>query len=248
MTLLQGKIALVTGASRGIGRAVLHKLAENGVTVIGTATTQRGADTISEELNKESLVGYGVALDVTSKEAIEHLLGVLADKQEMPNILVNNAGIACDNLLLRMDDEEWYKVIETNLTSVFRLSQACLKNMMRARWGRIINIGSIVGSSGNAGQANYTAAKAGLVGFSKSLAQEIASRNITVNVVSPGFISTDMTSALPDMIKEEMLKRIPMKRLGQPDDIAKAVVFLASDDASYITGATIHVNGGMMMD
>jgi 3-oxoacyl-[acyl-carrier protein] reductase len=248
MTLLQGKIALVTGASRGIGRAVLHKLAENGVTVIGTATTQRGADTISEELNKESLVGYGVALDVTSKEAIEHLLGVLADKQEMPNILVNNAGIACDNLLLRMDDEEWYKVIETNLTSVFRLSQACLKNMMRARWGRIINIGSIVCSSGNAGQANYTAAKAGLVGFSKSLAQEIASRNITVNVVSPGFISTDMTSALPDMIKEEMLKRIPMKRLGQPDDIAKAVVFLASDDASYITGATIHVNGGMMMD
>lgn len=248
MTLLQGKVALVTGATRGIGRAILHRLANMGATVIGTATTQAGADAISEGLSKEGLAGYGVALDVTSKEAVENLLSVLDDKQQMPAILINNAGVTCDNLLLRMDDEEWYKVIETNLSSVFRLSQACLKNMMRARWGRIISIGSIVGSSGNAGQANYTAAKAGLVGFSKSLAQEIASRNITVNVVAPGFIDTDMTSALPDMIKEEMLKRIPMKRLGQPDDIAKAVAFLASDDASYITGATIHVNGGMMMD
>lgn len=248
MTLLQNKVALVTGASRGIGRAILFQLAKNGATVIGTATTENGAQSISDALKAEGLSGYGLVLDVTSKSAVEQVLTDLADKQQMPAILVNNAGITRDNLLLRMDDDEWYQVIEANLSAIYRLSQACVKSMMRARWGRIINIGSIVGSSGNPGQANYTAAKAAVIGFSKSLAQEIASRGITVNVVAPGFIETDMTAALPDMIKEEMLKRIPMKRLGQPEDIAKTVAFLASDDAGYITGATIHVNGGMLMD
>lgn len=186
-------------------------------------------------------------LDVTSKDSVEALMSTLADKNKIPNILVNNAGITCDNLLLRMEDEEWYRVIETNLNSVFRMSRACIKSMFRARWGRIINIGSVVGVTGNSGQSNYTAAKAGLVGFSKSLAQEMASRGITVNVVAPGFIDTDMTAGLPDLVKDEIMKRIPMKRLGKAEDIAAAVVFLASDAANYITGETIHVNGGMYM-
>lgn len=248
MSNLQGKIALVTGASRGIGKAIALTLAKKGAFVLGTATTEEGAKSISDFFKHENLSGEGLCLDVTSKEAVENMMVDLADKDRIPSILVNNAGITCDNLLLRMDDEEWYKVIETNLNAIFRLSKACIKPMFRARWGRIISIGSVVGSSGNSGQANYTAAKAGVVGFSKSLAQEIASRGITVNVVAPGFIDTDMTNKLPDMVKDEMKKRIPMKRLGSVEDVAETVAFLASDSANYITGETIHVNGGMYMD
>lgn len=247
MSSLSEKTALVTGASRGIGKAVALSLAKKGAYVIGSATSENGAKAISEYFQENNLDGEGVVLDVTSKESIENLLSKLSDEQKQPNILVNNAGITNDNLLLRMEDDEWERVIETNLSSVYRMSKACLKTMFRARWGRIISIGSVVGSSGNSGQANYTAAKAGLVGFSKSLAQEIGSRGITVNVVSPGFIDTDMTAALPDMVKEEMLKRIPMKKLGQVEDIAEIVSFLASDYGNYITGETIHVNGGMYM-
>ncbi|WP_026069427.1 3-oxoacyl-ACP reductase FabG [Legionella tunisiensis] len=248
MSNLQGKIALVTGASRGIGKAIALTLAKRGAYVIGTATTNQGAAAISDLFAQENMLGEGVSLDVTSREGVDNLMTELSDQDKLPSILVNNAGITCDNLLLRMDDEEWYKVIETNLSAIFRLSKACIKPMFRARWGRIISIGSVVGSSGNSGQTNYTAAKSGVVGFTKSLAQEIASRGITVNVVAPGFIDTDMTSALPDMVKEEMLKRIPMKRLGKAEDIAEVVAFLASDSANYITGETIHVNGGMYMD
>jgi 3-oxoacyl-[acyl-carrier protein] reductase len=248
MTNLQGKIALVTGASRGIGKAIALNLAKKGAYVLGSATTVQGAESISNLFNDEQVKGEGIVLDVTSKEAVENLMAELSDQSKLPSILVNNAGITCDNLLLRMDDEEWYKVIETNLNAIFRLTKACIKPMFRARWGRIISVGSVVGSSGNSGQTNYTAAKAGVVGFSKSLAQEIASRGITVNVVAPGFIDTDMTSSLPEMVKVEMLKRIPMRRLGSVEDIAETVAFLASDSANYITGETIHVNGGMYMD
>ena len=248
MLNLQDKIALVTGASRGIGSAIMLTLARQGAYVVGTATTQDGADRITAALKQDNLTGEGVVLDVTSADSVATLMTHLSAQEKVPSILVNNAGITRDNLLLRMDDEEWYQVIETNLNSVFRLTHACIKPMFRARWGRIISIGSVVGSSGNAGQVNYTAAKAGVVGFSKSLAQEIGSRGITVNVVAPGFIDTDMTAALPDLVKDEMLKRIPMKRLGKVEDIAHVVAFLASDCANYITGETIHVNGGMYMD
>lgn len=248
MTNLRGKIALVSGASRGIGQGVAHMLAQKGAYVVGTATTEQGAAAISALFKQNNLSGEGVVLDVTSNKMVDNLMTQLADQQKLPAILINNAGITCDNLLLRMDDDEWYRVIETNLNSVFRLSRACMKSMFRARWGRIINIGSVVGFSGNSGQSNYTAAKAGVVGFTKSLAQEMGSRGITVNVVAPGFIDTDMTSKLPDLVKEEMLKRIPMKRLGSVEDIAATVVFLASESANYITGETIHVNGGMYMD
>ena len=196
MTNLQDKIALVTGASRGIGRAIALSLAQKGAYVIGTATSAEGAESIADQLLNEQLKGEGLVLDVNTKESVEDLMTLLSDQNKLPSILVNNAGISCDNLLLRMDDEEWYKVIETNLNAIFRLTKACLKPMFRARWGRIINVGSVVGSSGNPGQTNYSAAKAGVVGFSKSLAQEIASRGITVNVVAPGFIDTDMTKAL----------------------------------------------------
>lgn len=248
MNTLEGKIALVTGASRGIGQAIALKLAQQGAFVFGTATSEKGAESINALFEKEQLSGKGLVLDVTNAEQIEVLMDYFSDNEQNPSILVNNAGITADNLLLRMDDEEWYSVIETNLNSIFRMSKACVKPMFRARWGRIISVGSVVGSSGNSGQVNYTAAKAGIVGFSKSLAQEIGSRGITVNVVAPGFIDTDMTTALPDMVKEEMLKRIPMRKLGQAEDIAEAVAFLASDSAKYITGETIHVNGGMYMD
>ncbi|KTC88994.1 3-oxoacyl-ACP reductase FabG [Fluoribacter dumoffii] len=248
MMSLEGKIALVTGASRGIGQAIALKLAQEGAFVYGTATTEQGAQSINAYFEKEKLTGKGLVLDVTDSEQIEKVIGELAHENQTPSILVNNAGITSDNLLLRMDDDEWYKVIETNLNSIYKMSKICIKPMFRARWGRIISIGSVVGSSGNSGQVNYTAAKAGIVGFSKSLAQEIGSRGITVNVVAPGFIDTDMTAALPDMVKEEMLKRIPMRKLGEPKDIAEAVAFLASESAKYITGETIHVNGGMYMD
>lgn len=242
------KTVLVTGASRGIGHAIALNLAKQGAYVIGTATSEEGVNTIDNALKTQDLLGEAVVLDVTSQADVDNLIARLADTQKSPQILVNNAGITQDNLLLRMEDDEWYRVIETNLNSVYRLSKACLKSMVRARFGRIITIGSVVGSSGNAGQANYTAAKSGIIGFSKSLAQEIGSRNITVNVVSPGFIDTDMTRALPDSIKEELLKRIPLKRLGEVNDIAAAVAFLASDYAGYITGETLHVNGGMYME
>lgn len=248
MTDFNGRIALVTGASRGIGKSIALTLAQKGAHVIGTATSETGAETISDMFREEKVEGRGIVLDVTSKESIENLMTELSDQQKEPSILVNNAGVTSDNLLLRMDDEEWYKVIETNLNAIFRVTKACIKPMFRARWGRIISVGSVVGSTGNSGQTNYCAAKAGLVGFSKSLAQEIASRGITVNVVAPGFIDTDMTSSLPDLVKTELLKRIPMKRLGCVKDIAETVAFLASESANYITGQTIHVNGGMYLN
>lgn len=245
---MKDKIALVTGASRGIGQAIAQSLANQGAYVIGTATTEAGAEAISKALADNNLPGEGRVLNVTQQEDVDHLMAVLADQQKSPEILINNAGITADNLLLRMTDDEWFSVIETNLNSVYRMCKACLKPMFRARWGRIINIGSVVGSMGNSGQANYTAAKAGVSGFSRSLAAEMASRGITVNVVAPGFIDTEMTAALPEFVKEEMLKRIPMKRLGQASDVAEVVAFLASNAAAYITGETIHVNGGMYMD
>ena len=248
MSDLQGKVALVTGASRGIGAAIAQLLAERGAYVVGTATTDEGAHRIDDFFKTNHLSGEGATLNVTNQESVDTLLESLSSRDKSPSILVNNAGVTADNLLLRMEDEEWYRVIETNLNSVYRLSRACVKPMFRARWGRIITIGSVVGSSGNSGQTNYTAAKAGVVGFSKSLAQEMGSRGITANVVAPGFIDTDMTRELPDAVKDEMLKRIALKRFGQAKDIASAVAFLASDAANYITGETIHVNGGMYMD
>lgn len=248
MTDFQGKVALVTGATRGIGRAVAQKLAQSGAFVVGTSTTAEGAESITEYLKAASLQGMGVMLDVADSDQVDQVLRQLSEQEREPSILVNNAATTADNLLLRMDDDDWYRIIEINLNSVFRITRACVKSMFRARWGRIITMGSVVGFSGNSGQANYTAAKAGVVGFSKSLAQEIASRGVTVNVVAPGFIDTDMTSSLPDLVKQEMLKRIPMKRFGQPDEIASVVEFLASDASKYITGETIHVNGGMYMN
>lgn len=245
---IKDKVALVTGASRGIGQAIAQSLAAKGAYVIGTATTEAGAEKIKTMLSTHSWQGDGIVLDVTQQDAVDHTMSWLADQKKDPEILVNNAGITEDNLLLRMGDEEWFRVIETNLNSVYRMCKACLKPMFRARWGRIINIGSIVGSSGNPGQTNYSAAKAGVAGFSRSLAMEMAGRGLTVNVVAPGFIDTEMTSGLPDYVKEEMLKRIPMKRLGQASDVAEIVAFLASDAAAYITGETIHVNGGMYME
>ncbi len=245
---LTNKIALVTGASRGIGKAIALTLAQKNIFVIGTATSEQGAELISSWFNNAGLQGKGMVLDVSKQESVSHLMEALSAEELLPSILINNAGITSDNLLLRMDDDEWFSVIETNLSAVFRLTKVCIKPMFRARWGRIINIGSVVGASGNSGQSNYTAAKAGVVGFSKSLAQEMGSRNITVNVVAPGFIDTDMTAELPDLVKEEMIKRIPMKRLGKTQDIADAVAFLVSDSANYITGQTIHVNGGMYMN
>jgi 3-oxoacyl-[acyl-carrier protein] reductase len=248
MINLQNKIALVTGASRGIGRAIATSLASNGAYVYGTATTVDGAKNISSFFQDQGLTGEGLVLNVTNPVSIEELFATFAAQEKNPEILVNNAGITADNLLLRMSDEEWHNVIDTNLSSVFRLTKAAIKSMFRARKGRIINVGSVVASSGNPGQVNYSAAKAGIIGFSKSLAAEVASRGITVNVVAPGFIDTDMTQALPELVRTELLKRIPAKRLGNVDDIANLVTFLASDASSYITGETIHVNGGMYMD
>lgn len=241
------KVVLVTGASRGIGESIADELASRGYYVIGTATSEKGAEKISTKLMEKFGCGEGIVLNVTDSEAMDKSIDALVERNLAPQILINNAGITADNLLLRMSDEEWFNVIETNLTGVFRLTRCCIKNMFRARWGRIVNLASVVGFTGNSGQVNYATTKAGVVGFSKSLAQEMASRGITVNVVAPGFIKTDMTDALPDMVKDELMKRIPMKRLGQPEDIAKAVAFLVSDDAGYLTGQTIHVNGGMYM-
>lgn len=246
-TAHKGKIALVTGASRGIGQAILHALAKEGALVIGTATTIAGAEKITQALKHENLEGQGVVLNVADQTSINELFTLIKDQYAMPAILVNNAAVTQDNLMLRMKDEEWETVIETNLNSIFRMTKACLRDMLKLRWGRIINISSVVGAIGNAGQVNYAAAKAGLIGFTKSLAQEIGSRNITVNAVAPGFIDTDMTRDLPQEQRDALLQRIPAQRLGSVDDIAAAVQFLASDGASYITGQTLHVNGGMYM-
>ncbi len=237
-------IALVTGASRGIGKAIAQKLAEDGFFVIGTATTDSGAEDISGYLGEN---GKGLALNVGDPVSIDAVLKIITDNYGVPTVLVNNAGITRDNLLMRMKDEEWDDIINTNLTSVFRLSKAVLRGMMKARVGRIINISSVVGSTGNAGQANYAAAKSGMIGFAKSMAKEVGSRNITINTVAPGFIDTDMTKELSDEIRNNLLTSIPLSRLGEAREVANAVAFLASDGAAYITGETLHVNGGLFM-
>ncbi len=245
---LQGKIALVTGASRGIGQAIALELGRQGASVIGTATTEKGAQAIGDYLQAAGIAGQGAALDVNDPAQIESVLAAIRAKFGEVAILVNNAGITKDNLLARMSDDEWDDVLATNLKSVFRLSRAVLRGMMKARNGRIINISSVVGSMGNPGQANYAASKAGMAGFSKSLAQEIGSRNITVNCVAPGFIDTDMTLALGEEQRAKLIEHVPLKRLGSPADVAAAVSFLASPAAAYITGVTLAVNGGMYME
>ena len=241
-------IALVTGASRGIGQAIALALGEQGAKVVGTATTEKGAAAIQSSFDAQGLQGLGLALDVTDAETIDSVMKQIKDHFGAPSILVNNAGITRDNLLMRMKDDEWGAVIDTNLSSVFRLSKACLRGMMKARHGRIINIASVVAATGNPGQANYSAAKAGMIGFSKSLAREVGSRGITVNAIAPGFIDTDMTRSLADDQRQSLISQIPLGRLGAVDDIAAAAVFLASSQAAYITGETLHVNGGMHMD
>lgn len=244
---LDSEIALVTGASRGIGKAIAQELGRRGATVVGTATTNNGAQSISRYLDEAGCKGQGMVLDVSQAASIDEVLKSIVEQYGAVSILVNNAGITRDNLLMRMKDDEWNDIITTNLTSVFRLSRACLKGMTKARKGRIITISSVVGLSGNPGQTNYSAAKAGVIGFSKSLAREIGSRNITVNVVAPGFIDTDMTRQLPDDQRASLEQQIPLNRLGGVEDIAYAVAFLASPEAGYITGETLHVNGGMYM-
>ncbi|MGJ8524599.1 3-oxoacyl-acyl-carrier-protein reductase FabG [Halomonadaceae bacterium LMG 33818] len=241
------KVALVTGASRGIGRAIARQLSTQGYFVIGTATSEAGAQRITDDFAENGLEGKGLPLEVNDVEAINSLLDTVAKEYSAPLVLVNNAGITRDNLLMRMSETQWDEVIDTNLKSVYRLSKACLKGMTRARFGRIINISSVVATLGNFGQSNYAAAKAGMEGFSRSLAREVASRNITVNCVAPGFIASDMTDVLPEAQREALLAQIPLARLGQPEEIAAAVGFLASDAAAYITGETLHVNGGMNM-
>lgn len=243
--ILDGEIALVTGASRGIGAAIADTLAANGAKVIGTATTQAGASAIGERLQTQG--GVGRALNVTDSTAVETLLDAIAKEFGPISILVNNAGITRDQLLIRMKDDDWQTIIDTNLTSVYRTSKAVMRGMMKARKGRIINIASVIGLTGNPGQSNYAATKAGIIAFSKSLAREIGSRGITVNVVAPGFIDTDMTKALPEETRTALLGQIALGRLGAPDDIAQAVLFLASPAAAYVTGETLHVNGGMYM-
>lgn len=244
---LDGKIALVTGATRGIGKAIALSLGEQGATVIGTATSESGAATITDFLKEANINGRGIVLNVTDADAIDNVVSTIENEFGAPEILVNNAGITRDNLLMRMKDEEWDDIINTNLTPIFKLSKRCLRAMTKARWGRIITITSVVGAMGNAGQTNYAAAKAGVIGFSKSLAREVGTRGITVNTVAPGFIDTDMTSSLPEAHKTALLEQVPVKRLGAPEEIAAAVSYLASMNASYVTGETLHVNGGMYM-
>ena len=245
MSKLEGQVALVTGASRGIGAAIAESLASAGATVIGTATSDQGAEQISKTLGSP---GRGAVLDISNDESVQALIAEIQANEGSPTIVVNNAGITRDNLLLRMKAEEWDSVLSTNLSGVFRVCKATLRGMMKAKGGRIINIASVIGLTGNPGQANYAAAKAGIIGFSKSLAREVGSRNITVNVVAPGIIDTDMTRVLPEEQRTAMLGQVPLGRLGEAQDNANSVVFLASDAAAYITGETLHVNGGMLMD
>lgn len=240
-------IALITGASRGIGKAIALQLGQDGLYVIGTATSDTGAEAITAYLKEAGIDGIGKQLDVKSQASIDELISQINANFGAPTVLVNNAGITRDNLLMRMKDEEWDDIISTNLSSIFKVCRACLRGMMKAKHGRIVNIASVVGVTGNAGQANYSAAKAGIIGFSKSMAKEVGSRNITVNTVAPGFIDTDMTRALSEDQRNALLSAIPLSRLGQPEDIAKAVSFLCSDSAGYISGETLHVNGGMYM-
>ncbi len=244
---LQNKIALVTGASRGIGAAIAVKLAKKGALVIGTATSEKGAKIVEQTFELNKLSGVGMVLDVNDNTSINELIKNIITQHGEINILINNAGITKDTLLMRMKDEDWDVVINTNLKSVYKLSQSVIRGMMKNRYGRIINISSVVGHMGNAGQTNYSATKAGIAGFTKSLAQEIGNRGITVNCVAPGFIDTDMTRALTEEQRNLLLGHIPLSRLGSPKDVANAVAFLASDDSGYITGETIHVNGGMLM-
>jgi len=246
--MLQNQIALITGTSRGIGKAIALKLGKDGATVIGTATTDEGVKSISNYLNEAGIKGKGIILNVNDTDQIKNLFTEIRKEFGEVTILVNNAGITRDDLLVRMKDEKWDEVIGTNLKAIFRLSREVLRSMMMARSGRIINIASIVGSTGNAGQSNYAAAKAGILGLSKSLAREVGSRNITINCVAPGFVDTDMTQALSEKQQQDLLQHVPLKRLGEPEDIAAAVAFLASPSAGYITGATLHVNGGMYME
>jgi 3-oxoacyl-[acyl-carrier protein] reductase len=243
--ILQGQVALVTGASRGIGAAIAAALGDAGATVIGTATSEAGAAAIGEALGDR---GRGMVLDIASDESVQAVIKDIQGAEGAVTVLVNNAGITRDNLLLRMKAEEWDDVLSTNLSGVYRVSKACLRGMMKAKRGRMINIASVIGIMGNPGQANYAAAKAGIIGFSKSLAREVGSRNITINVVAPGFIDTDMTRVLAEEQRQAMLSQVPLGRLGEAQDIADSVVFLASDAAAYITGETLHVNGGMLMD
>lgn len=247
MSFLKGEIALVSGASRGIGRAIALELGRQGAVVIGTATSSAGAEKITAYLRENNITGVGRVLDVTEQASIDALLESIEKDFGAPNILINNAAITRDNLLMRMKDPEWDDIINTNLSSVYRLSKACVRTMMKARKGRIVNISSVVGCTGNPGQVNYAAAKAGVIGFTKALAREVGSRNITVNAVAPGFIDTDMTRALSEQQKTALVQQIPLTRLGRVDDVAAAVVFLASPGAAYITGETLHVNGGMYM-
>jgi len=243
----QGKVALVTGASRGIGRAIALELGRAGLTVVGTATSEAGAEKITAYFKENGVQGFGLALDVGSDESVSAVLAQITERVGAPLILVNNAGITRDNLMMRMKDDEWHDVINTNLTSLYRLSKGVLRGMTKARWGRIISIGSVVGAMGNAGQVNYAAAKAGLEGFSRALAREVGSRAVTVNSVTPGFIDTDMTRELPEAQRDSLTAQIPLGRLGQAEEIAHVVAFLASEGAGYVTGATIPVNGGMYM-
>jgi len=244
---LENQIALVTGASRGIGQAIALELGRQGAMVIGTATSEGGAEAISKYMSEHGIKGTGMALNVTSQESVDALMAKISKDFGAPTILINNAGITRDNLLMRMKDEEWDAIMDTNLGSVYRMSKACLRGMMKAKQGRVVNIASVVGETGNFGQTNYAAAKAGVFGFTKSMAREVASRGITVNAVAPGFIDTDMTKVLPDEQKEALLKQIPLNRLGKPEEIAAAVSFLVSPGAAYITGFTVDVNGGMYM-
>jgi 3-oxoacyl-[acyl-carrier protein] reductase len=241
------KIALVTGASRGIGATIALELAKNNIFVVGTATSDQGIKAIEENFKINQQNGIGLVLNVNNNESIENLIKYIEETHGNIDILINNVGVTKDTLLMKMKDEDWDEVINTNLKSVFKLSRSVIRKMMKNRYGRIINISSVVGHTGNAGQTNYTAAKAGMSGFTKSLAQEVGSRGVTVNCVAPGFIDTDMTRSLPDDYKNQLLSKIPLARLGSPKDIANAVTFLASDNASYITGETLHINGGMLM-
>ena len=244
--MTEARVALVTGASRGIGQAIARALAASGMQVAGTATSDAGAERIAADIAEHG-TGIGLRLDVTDAAQVEAVVAEVTERLGTPLVLVNNAGITRDNLLMRMKPEEWDSILDTNLSAVYRMSRACLRGMMKARWGRIISVASVVGVTGNPGQTNYAAAKAGMIGFTKSLAQEIGSRGITVNVVAPGFIDTDMTRALDDAQREVLMGRIPLGRLGSPEDLGDAVAFLASERASYITGETLHVNGGMYM-